>query len=197
MNKIVGIIVVAVFAVACADVDDIAPVEATATLNGQTACMLDFLNTPRTDIAALDEAAHIDTRAARALITHRDGPDGIFGTADDNPFDSWGEAASINWVGEATIAKLESYSQGWCLSRPGHTIAGTFHGVSFTHKQAQLVVKLTNTLPEPALRHLLDFNEEAAQNILDRRPFVFLYDIAHTQGVQAIEIEMLRSASEL
>jgi hypothetical protein len=52
------------------------------------------------------KAAGIHERAARSLAAHRDGPDGQFGTDDDDLFDSIDEVDEVAYVGRAAFAQL-------------------------------------------------------------------------------------------
>ena len=57
-------------------------------------------------LTVLDDDVALNARAARGLIEHRDGPDGDFGTSDDDPFDSLEEVDAVLWVGPVAIRKL-------------------------------------------------------------------------------------------
>ena len=71
--------------------------------------MLAFASSGRATLPVLDLDVGLDIRAARKLVQHRDGPDGTYGTADDNHFDDVSELAGIPYVGRAAIEKLRRY----------------------------------------------------------------------------------------
>lgn len=68
----------------------------------------------------LDVDARLDARAARHLVAHRDGPDGLPGTADDDPFDDLAELDAVPWVGPVALARLldHAYARG-LVPEPG------------------------------------------------------------------------------
>ena len=56
--------------------------------------VLAFLNDAETSLSLLDHEVPLPSHAAQALVTHRDGPDATFGTADDDLYDDLYEAVS-------------------------------------------------------------------------------------------------------
>jgi hypothetical protein len=74
-------------------------------------CM--FLNHETTTYDVLKTKVGLTVTMATNIMAHRNGKDGIFGTADDNPFDSVEEIDSVPYVGSSTITKLEAYAQNW------------------------------------------------------------------------------------
>ena len=58
------------------------------------------------DLALLDIDVALDVRAAEAIVAHRDGPDGVLGTADDDPIDDIAELDAVPWVGTRAFGKL-------------------------------------------------------------------------------------------
>lgn len=71
--------------------------------------ILEFLNDAATTFEILDRDVGLDSRAAGNIISHRDGPDGIRGTSDDNPFDSMAELDRVGFVGPSAIEKIRNY----------------------------------------------------------------------------------------
>jgi hypothetical protein len=59
----------------------------------------------------LDVDAAIDVRAAENIVAHRNGPDLVPGTADDDPFGTVAELDAVPYVGKATMVKLLVYGQ--------------------------------------------------------------------------------------
>jgi hypothetical protein len=70
--------------------------------------LLNFLNDAATTFERLDDDCGLRSDGAGNLIAHRDGGDGITGTADDDPFHSEAEVDGVSRVGEATLALLHS-----------------------------------------------------------------------------------------
>ena len=68
--------------------------------------LLAFLNDATTTMTVLDYEVPLDKRAAGNLIGHRNGGDDVFGTSDDDLFDSVAEVDAVRWVGPATLDRL-------------------------------------------------------------------------------------------
>lgn len=64
-------------------------------------------------VAALKEAG-VKSRAAKELVKHRDGADGVFGTDDDNKFDDVAEVDAVPYVGPAAVGALHAASADRC-----------------------------------------------------------------------------------
>ncbi|MBA3464622.1 MAG: hypothetical protein H0T46_32115 [Deltaproteobacteria bacterium] len=62
------------------------------------------------------EEAGVHTRAAASLVKHRDGADGLFGTEDDNKFDSAEEVDAVSYVGPRAIAALREATGERCAA---------------------------------------------------------------------------------
>lgn len=58
------------------------------------------------DLGLLDVDVALDVRAAEAIVTRRDGPDGALGTADDDLFDDLAELDAVPWVGPRAFGKM-------------------------------------------------------------------------------------------
>jgi hypothetical protein len=58
------------------------------------------------DFVTLDDDVRLDVRAVEGIVAHRDGPDGTFGTADDDPFDDLAELDAVPWVGDRAFGKM-------------------------------------------------------------------------------------------
>jgi len=69
-------------------------------------------------IDALDDDARLDARAAKGIVAHRRGPDGIDGTADDDPFDDLPELDAVPWVGPVALSALREYVHALGLVAP-------------------------------------------------------------------------------
>lgn len=71
--------------------------------------LLRFLNDAEVaTFATLDETCAIRSDSADLLLSHRDGPDGLPGTADDRPFTSVAEVQAVKQVGPWTLDRLVS-----------------------------------------------------------------------------------------
>ena len=131
--------------------------------------LLAFLNDASTTVDVLDHEVPLDARAARNLISRRDGPDGVFGTADDSLFESREEVDDVRYVGPSALAALAAHveAQGWVPE--GDDELGTWDGVTFTVDEAAATVELANTLDETTLDVDLALDRRAVNSILDAR----------------------------
>ncbi|MBA3820977.1 MAG: hypothetical protein H0X17_18975 [Deltaproteobacteria bacterium] len=82
----------------------------------ESAKILELLN-DGTSAAAL-QTAGVHARAARELAAHRDGADGMFGTADDDSFDSLDEIDEVAYVGRTAFSQLAAAVAPRCVADP-------------------------------------------------------------------------------
>ena len=68
--------------------------------------VLALVNAPTTTAGTLKAACHVTSRVDHNVITHRDGPDGVLGTADDDLFDTLAEVDAIKYIGPVTLNAL-------------------------------------------------------------------------------------------
>lgn len=73
----------------------------------ERAAVIELVNTA--SAAVLDDDVPLDRRAAVAIVLHRDGADGVVGTADDDPFDDLAELDAVAWVGPVAFGALLDY----------------------------------------------------------------------------------------
>ncbi len=85
---------------------------------------LAFVNDASTTLAVLDVDAALASNAAANIINHRNGPDGVFGTGDDDLFDTIAELDAISFVGPATLEDIATYAiaQGYAQGGGGNAI---------------------------------------------------------------------------
>ena len=60
--------------------------------------------------AALDDDVQLDSRAAKNIVEHRNGVDGLAGTADDRTFMSIADLDAISYVGDGALARMRDYA---------------------------------------------------------------------------------------
>lgn len=77
---------------------------------GPDAKLLAFVNSAQTTLDLLDKEVGLDRRAAERIIQHRNGPDGLFGTGDDNLFDDLKELDDVPYVGPSALSLLRAYA---------------------------------------------------------------------------------------
>ncbi len=76
-----------------------------------------WVNDPATDAGTLKDAG-VHGRAAANIIDHRNGPDGMFGTADDQLFEDIVQIDDVYYVGPAAIRQLVAAVEDRCVD-PG------------------------------------------------------------------------------
>jgi hypothetical protein len=67
-------------------------------------------------LATLDDRIALDARAARNIVAHRNGADGLAGTADDRRFATLAELDTVSFVGPVAFEKLVAFVQSRPLS---------------------------------------------------------------------------------
>jgi DNA uptake protein ComE-like DNA-binding protein len=140
--------------------------------------LIRFLNDESTTFEILDDEVPLDRRAAQNLIDHRDGPDGVFNTSDDDPFDTVEEIDQVAYVGDTALERLVHYAclDGWVPE--GSDLLGIYDGVSFSVAEADAVVVLVNSAGETELDDDLDLDRRAVQSILEARPIRSVQQLA-------------------
>lgn len=117
----------------------------------------------------LDEDARLDSRAARNIVAHRAGPDGVDGTADDDRFDSWAELDAISYVGDTALALLVDYALTIYGPEEVEEVAVLVHGVAEGSPAAIAMLVLANGLSEAELDEDVALDSRAAGNIVAAR----------------------------
>ncbi|MEZ4323417.1 MAG: nuclease A inhibitor family protein [Myxococcota bacterium] len=133
--------------------------------------VLAMLRDPVVSFDVLDVDAGLDARAARGLIARRDGPDAVYGTPDDRPFESIEEVDAVPYVGPAALNQLADFAKagGWLEEGPQ-----VVEGVAFTPDQARATLELANTASLETLDVAVGLDSRAAAGIVERRPFADL-----------------------
>ncbi len=156
----------------------------------ETLGTLALLNSADTDIALLD--SFLDVRAARSLVHHRNGPDGVFGTADDDLYDSIAEADAQYYVGNNALHKLATFAadSGWIPS--GSDVVGSWDDVEFTLDQMTGALDLANTLTFTYLDDDLGLDRRAATSIVEARPIADMDELSGLYYVSKTALTKLR-----
>lgn len=155
--------------------------------------LLAFLNDEQTGFETLDIDARLDKRSAAGLIHHRNGPDGEFGTWDDNRFDSIDEVDAVKWVGSKTILRLLAYAGDLGYVPQADDLLGVYDRVAFTVSQADDVLNFANAVSFEGLDAIL--NVRAARSIVAGRPFASLSELAAARYVGNRALSDLKAAA--
>jgi hypothetical protein len=153
-----------------------------------------LLNDASTTLAVLDDEVPLNRTTAENLLAHRQGPDGLDGTADDDLFDSVAEVDAVSWVGPAALDALEAYvlAHGWVPD--SDELLDTFDGVPFTAGEAVATLALANTADSATLDDDLALDSRAMGSILDARPIATMSDLAGLYFVGPAALSALRDA---
>jgi competence ComEA-like helix-hairpin-helix protein len=145
------------------------PTDLSAALTGeQRDGIVAAVNCGCTTFESLREGG-VHSRAATNLIARRDGPDGVFGTADDQLFESFEELDAVPQVGPAAIAALLRYAiDGGFVA--ADELVGVWEGVPFSAREAELTLHAANTASRAALTGDARIRANAADNLLSARP---------------------------
>lgn len=125
------------------------------------------------DLTFLDEGVGLDVRAAERIVAHRQGPDGLEGTADDDLFNTVMELEEIPYVGEAALLALAEVA--WELD---YVPAAMIEGVVFTHGEAEAVLHLINSATLDELDVAADLDVRAAEAIVTGRPYAHVTEVS-------------------
>jgi len=158
--------------------------------------VLSLLNDASTTFTVLDIDAHLDKRAAKNLIAHRNGPDGEFGTADDNPFDTIAEADAVKWVGPSALGRLLDYATLNGFIPQADDVMGTFEKVPFTLSQAQKALALVNSASFKTLDVDVALDKRAAAAIVKARPIASLSALADVYYVGKTALTRIRDFAQ-
>jgi hypothetical protein len=155
--------------------------------------ILAWLNDESTSIDTLDFDAGLDKRAARFIIHHRNGPDMVFGTWDDNSFDTIEEVDAIKWVGPKTMLRLLGFAQemGWV---PGNEdVLGVYDRVAFTVDDSDAVLNFVNAASFEELDAIL--NVRAVKSIVEGRPFSSVKRLSEARYVGSSALVTLKGSA--
>lgn len=187
------------FATACtAPVDDVEGGSAARVVDegsAEAAGILALLNDAGTTEVVLDVDAGLDSRAARGLIHHRNGPDRFYGTADDDAFDTIAEVDSVYYVGDSAITLLLIHADvgGWIPSETD--VIGVFEGVEFTVEESAWTLQLANEATEQDLDDTVALDARAARGIVAARPIDTMDELAAASYVGASAMQRLKAAA--
>jgi len=152
--------------------------------------VLALVNDPAvTDVAFLDEGLGLDVRAAERIVAHRQGADGLDGTADDDIFGSIIELDEIGYVGETALLALGDAA--WELD---YVPAMVLEGIAFSAHDAAAVTLLGNEATLEQLDSLLDVR--AAEAIVSGRPYHHLAEVAERPHVGPAALTALLAHTE-
>lgn len=146
-----------------------------------------------TTFELLDDDVALDRRAARNLVDHRDGWDLVFGTDDDDLFDTIAEVDAVRYVGPAALERLGEFAflNDYFPGDAEHH--GTFDDVAFTWAQAEAVLDFVNAATEDQLREA-SVPSRAITSIVEARPVATVEQLADLYWVGPATLQHLLDA---
>jgi hypothetical protein len=158
----------------------------------QAVGVLNLLNDKQTTFSVLDDDVALRSTAARTLISHRDGADGLLGTSDDNLYESVREVDAQKYVGPVSLTLLGQWAQRHGYEPQGDDYLGTWDSVDFTVREADRVLHRANTMSKTELDVDLGLDIRGVNSILDARPIVSVPVLAGLYYVGSAQLGRLR-----
>lgn len=120
-----------------------------------------------------------------------DGPDGRFGTTDDDRFETLAEVDAVPWVGDAALARLVDFARagGWVPA--DEAIYGVVEGLTLTEAQAAAALRVANGASFEVLDRDVGLDARAARGIVDLRPHGTVEDVAAVPWVGPTALQRL------
>jgi hypothetical protein len=171
-NAVLFVATLSLFATAaCTQEDEQSDVAQEVAGTPDELALLRFLNDATTTVSVLDDQVPLDSRAAKNIVAHRAGPDGLIATLDDNLFDSAAEVDAVPYVGPSAMDAMLDFALagGWVHD---DEVFGTFDGVAFTMAEARAAVDLVNTDSADTLKNTLKLDSRAVNSIVAARPIL-------------------------
>lgn len=157
--------------------------------------LLKLANAANTTVTLLDKTCRLDSRAAKGIVAHRDGPDGKGGTADDNPFDTIAELDAVPYVGTAALDAMLTYARAHGFVTGDATTLGTYDGVLFTVDEGARTLALANEAAATFLDDDLGLDARAVKNIVGARPIASVAALAKLGYVGTSALKALKLAA--
>jgi hypothetical protein len=157
--------------------------------------LVEFLNDEATTFELLDITVALDRRGAGNLIAHRDGGDRLWGTTDDDVYNTVDEIDAVRYVGPASIDRMVAHAAkvGWV---PGaEDILGVYDGVSFTVDQAAATLALANALSQDELDDAYRLHARAAESIAIAQPIATIDELSRLYYVGRSALSRLKDAA--
>ncbi|MEM9195185.1 MAG: phospholipase D-like domain-containing protein [Myxococcota bacterium] len=127
----------------------------------------------------------IHSRAARNLMTRRNGVDGEFGTGDDDLFDDIQEVDAVSWVGPVAMSQLVAAISDRC------TAADNGGG---SCQEDRILGWLNDSSTDTEALRGFGVSSRAANNLIEARPFSSLEEVDAVPYVGPVTMQRLHSA---
>lgn len=148
---------------------------------------LDFLNDPTTDLRILDHEVGVNRRGARNLIAHRNGPDGVYPSYDDNPFQTLAEIESVRYVGPVSVQLIVDFARQRMV-QPGVMV----EGILFSEEEEAAVLWGLAQASVEELTYELGVHRRAADALIANGPYASIVEVAGIEHVGHATLLSLR-----
>ncbi len=138
-------------------------------------------------------AAGVISRAAANLMDRRNGPDGVYGTDDDQPFETFEDVDAVPQVGPATIERLLEYAVAQGFVTDDDPPLGVWDEVQFTAEEAAATLRAANTASLEALTAEAGLRSNAAGNVIAARPIADMDALAAVPYVGPVAMAALKA----
>lgn len=169
------------------DTDTLSAQERLGLTDAEVSRILAFLNDCDTSYSLLDGDVGLDSDAAGALVSHRDGPDEGCGTADDAPYLTLDEVDAVPQVGDQTIRAILAWLVDGEVD-PG----GTWEGVEFTEDEVTVVLAISNDATQEQLDIDVGLDADTVAEVLDARPIPDMDALAAVPEVGPSALQKLK-----
>jgi DNA uptake protein ComE-like DNA-binding protein/uracil-DNA glycosylase len=154
----------------------------------------EFLNDSSTTVQVLQSNVGLTSTQAKNIIAHRDGPDAVYGTADDNPFDSVKELDDVYGIGDASITKINNYAATWTKPDPTALYKKVYEFLN--HKSTTAAVLDDNVGLTPEQANNIIAHRNGADGILgtsDDNLFDSIEELDAVPLIDSAEIEKIKA----
>lgn len=155
--------------------------------DAQVRQILNFLNDCGTTESLLDGDVGLDSDAAEALVSHRDGADQTCDTGDDDAYDDLDEVDAVTQVGDQTILDVLQWLTDGEIDE-----GGTWEGIDFSADEERIVLAIANEAAVEVLDVDVGLDSDAASNIVDARPIADMDTLAAVPEVGASTLQKLK-----
>jgi hypothetical protein len=171
---------------------DIEPAE--AALHGydhrSTYGILELVNAVEVDVERLTGRG-VDEAAAYAIVARRRGDDGLDGGWDDDFFDDLAELSALPEVDDVVLDDLMAAAWAW-----GYVPVVELEGVPLNQAQHDRLLQVANFGTFEGLDEFCALDVRAVRGIVDRRPYVSVFDLGDTPYVGSVAIGRLVDCAE-
>lgn len=157
--------------------------------------IITFLNNPNTTDVVLRQGVGLSVDAATALMTWRDGPDGLCGTPDDQGFATLDDVDAVAQLTDDEIYWLLDWVAGPAANGGRGASLGTIDSVPFTVGEAELTMALVNHAHPDFLNDVCRLDRRAVTSIVEARPVASVHHLAELHWIGPKTLQLLKTSA--